>query len=143
MNRPKNIFLIEDDEHDQYFFTLLMRDISYAVIQEVATDGRDALMKLKQITPLPDIIFTDLQMPGMDGVQCLEAIQQIPELRHIPVVVLSTDTTRLDMLRNLGAKAFIRKTVDLDKLKEQVDMLIQLNYEKDKEIADRTFQVVR
>jgi CheY-like chemotaxis protein len=75
--------------------------------------------------PRPGIILLDLNMPRKDGRQALEEIKNDPDLRRIPVVILTTSKTEEDILRayNLGANSFITKPVTFEGLVEIVRQL--------------------
>ncbi|MDV6235744.1 response regulator [Leptospira ellisii] len=64
--------------------------------------------------PKPGFILLDLNMPRMDGREVLKALKGIPELKKIPVIVLTTSREEEDMIQtyDLGANSFIRKPVD-------------------------------
>lgn len=85
-----------------------------------ARDGVEALAFLRRQgkfaeAPRPDIIFLDLNMPRKDGREVLAEIKEEPELKNIPVVVLTTSADEEDILRsyNLHANCFVTKPVDL------------------------------
>jgi CheY-like chemotaxis protein len=75
--------------------------------------------------PRPGLILLDLNMPRKDGRQALEEIKSNPDLRRIPVVILTTSKTEEDVLRSydLGANSFITKPVTFDGLVEIVRTL--------------------
>lgn len=68
--------------------------------------------------PLPNLILLDLNMPGMDGREALQIIKSKPDLRVIPVVILTTSGSQEDVLKcyDTGASSFITKPVNFDKL---------------------------
>jgi CheY-like chemotaxis protein len=72
--------------------------------------------------PRPGVILLDLNMPRKDGREALREIKADPELRNIPVVVLSTSKADEDIAQsyNLGANSFITKPVTFDGLVEVV-----------------------
>ena len=76
---------------------------------------------------LPGIILLDLNMPRMDGRTALKEIRQYPELRKIPIVVLTTSESEEDILRtyDLGVNSFITKPVTFDGLVQVVQVLNQ------------------
>jgi CheY-like chemotaxis protein len=84
-------------------------------------DGREALEYLqRQVArfanaPRPNLILLDLNMPRMDGREFLAAIKQLPDLRDIPVVVLTTSEVERDVVASydLGAAGYITKPVDV------------------------------
>src|SRR5690349_3093073 len=116
MNTPKSIFLVEDDEDDQIFFTMCIENIKNATLYGVANNGREALDKLENSTQLPDMIFMDIKMPRMNGIECLTEIMKTSRIKNIPVVMLSTETSQAQLTRILGAKAFIQKPTNCETL---------------------------
>lgn len=127
MRKPKAILLIEDERTDQMLFEHAIRHIENATLYGIANNGQEALDKLSGAEQLPDIIFTDINMPVMDGVKCLEQLANMPLTKNIPVIVLSTDATKSDIMQQLGAKAFIKKPEDVDLLRERIKHIINLD----------------
>jgi CheY-like chemotaxis protein len=86
-------------------------------------DGDEALDYLHQRgefaeiekAPRPGMILLDLNMPGTDGKEVLQEIREVPELRKIPVIVLTTSTDERDVAAcyELGANSYIEKPVSL------------------------------
>lgn len=140
MNNSKSVLLIEDDEYDQEIFTYILKSIDDVVIYDIAGDGKEALAKLQNAEKLPDIIFTDIHMPRMNGIECLTAIRKKPELEKIPVIVLSTDNTKIEQVKKLGATAFIKKVGDIAKLREMITRIIHLDFDRDIDVANATFK---
>jgi CheY-like chemotaxis protein len=89
---------------------------------------------------LPDFIFCDINMPVMGGVECLTEIIKSQRTKHIPVVILSSDTGQIELIRELGAIAFIAKPDDSLLLKKQIEVVINLDFRADIKIAAATFQ---
>jgi two-component system, chemotaxis family, chemotaxis protein CheY len=87
-----------------------------------AQNGREALDKLKE--QWVDIVFSDIHMPIMTGIELVEAMQKSPELREIPVVIVSTEgsATRIEELKKKGIKGYLRKPFTPEKLR---DVIIQ------------------
>ncbi len=75
--------------------------------------------------PKPGIILLDLNMPRMDGREALKTIKSIPELKKIPVIVLTTSREEEDMFKtyDLGANSFIRKPVEFEAFLETIRAL--------------------
>lgn len=75
----------------------------------LAKNGVDALEKLKN--SWIDIVFTDINMPEMDGITLFNTMSQHPEYKDIPVVIVSTEgsATRIAELRRKGVKGYLRK----------------------------------
>jgi CheY-like chemotaxis protein len=127
-NTPKILFLIDDDPDDQEIFQEAIKVIDKTIICYTASDGKDALSKLHDALLLPDVVFLDLNMPVMNGKDCLKALKQDKVLKHIPVIVYSTssaDKERYNCL-SLGATQYISKppqfNVLVSKLKETLDV---------------------
>lgn len=83
-----------------------------------AANGAEALEKLHGAGV--DLILTDINMPVLDGEGLLRALQVDPELKQIPVVVVSTDSTeqRVDALMGLGARGYVKKPFQPEKLSQ-------------------------
>ena len=118
---PIRILLVEDNPAD---VDLTMESLELCKILHqlhVATDGVDAMEFLRGEgehagAPRPDLVLLDLNLPQMDGREVLAAIKGDPELRGIPVVVLTSSQAEQDVARSydLQAAAFITKPVDLE-----------------------------
>jgi CheY-like chemotaxis protein len=128
MESQKNILLIEDEQSDQFFFRLALKGIANASLYHIASNGLEALTKLTEPGILPDLIFTDINMPVMDGIQCLSEIKKNPSIKNIPVIVLSSDTTAIDVVQKMGAKAFIQKTGDYKMLQMKLEEAINMDF---------------
>jgi CheY-like chemotaxis protein len=76
-------------------------------------------------SPTPDLILLDLNMPRKDGREALKEIKSNPELRRIPVVILTTSKEEADILStyDLGANSFIKKPVTFESLVDVVKTL--------------------
>src|SRR5262249_39875992 len=93
----------------------------------VASDGIEALKFVRneppyENAPRPGLILLDLNLPKMDGRQVLAELKDAPELRSIPVVVLTTSEAEEDILRSydLHANAYVTKPVDFNRFVEVV-----------------------
>lgn len=109
---------VDDDQEDREFFCDALREIDPTIVCLVAGSGMDALSLLKKQTAHPDYIFLDINMPLMDGKQCLKALKTIPEFQDIPVIMYSTSTDS-DEIRecySLGAEDFLIKPHSYEKL---------------------------
>jgi CheY-like chemotaxis protein len=108
--------LVDDDDNDQLCFRRIIEEMRADVNLLSATDGRGALnilMSNESVlrAPPPDLILVDLNMPGMDGFELLNALRASPATRSLPVVVLTTSSSPEDMRRSreLGAQTYIVK----------------------------------
>lgn len=107
----KTLFLIDDDADDQEIFSAALNEVNPSIICYTAINGYDALNQLQTKVVVPDLIFLDLNMPRMDGMQFLKAIKQNESLAAIPVIVYSTSANPKDKkeTNSLGAIKFITK----------------------------------
>jgi CheY-like chemotaxis protein len=108
---PKILFLIDDDPDDKEIFQEALKQIDEEIICYTASDGEDALTKLRDALLLPDVVFLDLNMPVMNGKDCLRELKKDKDLRHIPVIVYSTSSVEREKSNclSLGATHFISK----------------------------------
>ena len=120
---PKHIdiLLVEDDEGDVLLTKKALSNGKIYNSINVAKDGVEALAFLRQegeyaSVPRPDLVLLDLNMPRMDGREALAQIKQDEDLRLIPVVILTTSDSDLDILKSydLQASCYITKPVDLE-----------------------------
>lgn len=116
------ILLVDDDEDDQCIFIDLIKDIRREVQCFTADDGLQALEKLRDLDPVPRLIFLDLNMPFINGFECLERIRQDNRLKAIPVVIFTTSQNDSDRkkAKDNGADLFLSKTADLRSLRDSL-----------------------
>lgn len=125
---PKTILLIDDDVDDRSFFVHALSAIKNVVTVQVADSGRNALAMLENSSWLPDFIVSDINMPVMDGIQCMVEILKCSRTKNIPVVILSSDVRRKDEAIHSGARWFIEKTPDFKKLSAEIEQLINRDF---------------
>lgn len=119
--KPIEILLVEDSPADVRLTQEALRDGKVLNHMSAVSDGIEAMAYLKREGPYrdvqrPDLILLDLNMPRMDGREVLEQIKKDPDLKRIPVVILTTSRAEEDILRsyNLHANCYISKPVDLE-----------------------------
>jgi len=121
-----NILLVDDDADDQLFFLDAISAIDKTVHCDVANNGLEAMMRLNSAS-LPGVIFLDLNMPKMNGYECLQKIKTSDVLKSIPVIIFTTTSNpkEAERSRSLGAANFLTKTSDFRKLKLQLGEILQ------------------
>lgn len=124
MSLPQTILLVEDDQDDKDFFMIALSNISYATLVDIASNGREAIEKLRESAVLPGVIVMDINMPVMNGIECLTEIVNDPLINKIPVLILSSDTHHRERVRQLGVTEFIEKSSDLRKLRDQLEQAL-------------------
>ncbi len=83
-------FLIDDDADDREAFEIALNEIDSKIEYITAASGEEGLKMLDTSEIIPSYIFLDLNMPKMDGWECLREIKKRPQLKHVPVIILST-----------------------------------------------------
>jgi len=128
----KIFFIADDDPDDREIFIEALHGIDEHCKCVTATDGQEALSKLTNgMTYLPDFIFLDLNMPRMNGKECLAEIKKNSKLRKIPVIIYSTSTDKKDIQETmeLGAAFFLQKPNRFDDLSRALANIISKNWE--------------
>jgi len=125
--RPIDILLVEDNPGDVRLTQEALLEGKVLNRIFIAYDGVEALDFLHRrgqfaSAPRPDIILLDLNMPRMDGRECLARIKNDPDLRSIPVVVLTTSEADQDVIRSydMHASCYISKPVDMEQFMKVV-----------------------
>ena len=126
------ILMADDDADDRMLAEDAMRESRLSNTFRCVEDGQELMDYLMhrgkyvgEDAPRPGLILLDLNMPRKDGRQALREIKSDPDLRRIPVVILTTSKTEEDVVRSydLGANSFISKPVTFDGLVEIVRTL--------------------
>ena len=119
--RPLELLLVEDNPGDVRLTREALKSGEVAVNLNVARDGVEALDFLRRrgtfaAAPVPDLILLDLNLPRKNGREVLSEIKSDPELRRIPVLVMTTSRADQDINRaySLNANCYITKPMDLD-----------------------------
>lgn len=125
-SKPITILVADDDSDDRDMIKEALEENRLANDLRFVVDGEDLMDYLLHrnkyadpcSAPKPGLILLDLNMPRMDGREALREIKSNPELRLIPVVVLTTSKAEEDILKtyNLGSNSFVTKPVTFDSL---------------------------
>jgi CheY-like chemotaxis protein len=125
--RPIEVLLVEDDEGDVLMTREALDEGKVMNRLSVVGDGVQAIAYLRQEKPFsdairPDLVLLDLNLPRRDGRQVLAEVKTDPDLRRIPIVVLTTSEAEEDVLRSydLHANAYVTKPVDFDRFVEVI-----------------------
>jgi len=119
--RPIDILLVEDNPGDVRLTRELLKESKIRNSLTVVENGEDALAFLRQEdkyrdATCPDLILLDLNLPRKHGSEVLAAIKSDPELRRIPVVILTTSRAEEDIVKSydLHANCYVSKPVGLE-----------------------------
>src|SRR5262249_43823628 len=119
------ILLIEDNPADVELVREAISEAKLMVDLKLAMQGRDALKQLE--TERPDLILLDLNLPDIDGRDVLRIIKGDPRLQAIPVVVLTTSDSDVDVIRayGLGANSYLTKPVGFERFMQVIGAIEQ------------------
>src|ERR687895_431221 len=127
---PIEILLVEDNPGDARLAEEALKEGKVLNELHHVIDGVEAMQFLHQQqeyahVPHPDLILLDLNLPRKDGREVLAEIKENPELRLIPVVVLTTSEAERDLVRtyHLHANAYVVKPIDLNRFIEVVQAI--------------------
>jgi two-component system response regulator len=131
--RPAIILLAEDDPGDQELTRRALEEGAMRNELHIVTDGEAALDYLFRrgqyqnpaISPRPDLLLLDLNMPKVDGRQVLQHVRADTSLRRLAVVVLTTSQHEEDIIRTyeLGANSYITKPLELRQFMQVIQAL--------------------
>jgi CheY-like chemotaxis protein len=133
MNLHIPILIADDDEDDRYLLKSAFEDCQFENPLFYAENGVEVMDYLlrrnkyqnEEEYPLPGLIFLDLNMPKKDGREALKEIKQHPELRSIPVIVMTTSKAELDIHISYqnGANCYVTKPVSFEQLVSVVQIM--------------------
>lgn len=131
-NRPARVLLVEDNHGDVILTRRAFQESKIANQLHVATTGEEAIAMLSKEgkwaeMETPDLILLDLNLPMMSGQEVLRFIKGAENLRHVPVIILSSSSAEEDVVKsyNLHANGYIVKPVNLGNFNEVVLKLEQ------------------
>lgn len=130
MKKEFTIFYTDDDLDDLDFFTEVIDSMKDNVELVTQNNGKKLLEALHNPPPSPSIIFLDLNMPGINGLDVLAEIRKSNCPKSLPVIILSTsnDDKIIDRSLNLGANFYITKPNDFVSLKKSIEHSININW---------------
>jgi CheY-like chemotaxis protein len=123
VSKPLQLFLIDDDLDDQEIFSMALQHIDKTIQCSMANDGVDALQTLKADPSFkPDFIFIDINMPRMNGIDCLRQIKELGIYGSTKTIMYSTssDPKIIELSKQLGANDFMIKPASLTRLQENL-----------------------
>jgi len=130
VGRPMEILLIEDDILQARLALEAVKRGNFQHRVSIQRDGQDALdfllrRGIYKLAPRPDLILLDLRLPGLDGLDLLAEVRHDPELKSIPVVIMTSSQDEQDRLacEEHSVQAFLTKPVDLEKFLAVVKQL--------------------
>ena len=109
--RLYTLIIVENDEDEQFFIRESIMATGLFKIMAQVHDGNALFEWLAENQTLPDVILSDLNMPGKNGYDIITEIKNTPAYHHIPVIIMSTSSTNstIDKCFALGAAGYIEK----------------------------------
>jgi len=133
------VLLVEDNPADQKLTERAFKKSKQEVNLITVDNGIDAINYLLKIPPFddinkfrtPDLVLLDINMPGLNGKQTLRRIRNSPNLKFVPVIMLTTSSQENDVLESykLGANAYITKPQNMPDFQKFIDNLEQFWFE--------------
>lgn len=123
MNNKRTFLIIDDDQEDCEFFCEAVAELDVYAECHVAKNFEEALSALrKESAVLPNYIFLDLNMPRMNGRECLMELKKDQKLKEIPVIIYSTSSSQKDKeeTREMGAVHFLTKPSEFNTLRREI-----------------------
>jgi two-component system, chemotaxis family, response regulator Rcp1 len=129
-SRPIEVLLVEDSPSDANLTIKGFLNAQIANNLHWVEDGESAINYLREQEEFtnvsrPDLILLDLNLPGMDGREVLTEIKSDPNLKSIPVVIITTSNDEQDILRsyNLSANCYVTKPIDIYQFTQVVQLI--------------------
>ena len=126
-----HVILADDDESDRTNFTEALEESRIKTVVYAVKDGVELMEFLtREDTPVPHILFLDLNMPMKNGLTCLKEIRSIEKLKDVAVAIYSTSSYEKDIEETFhyGANVYIKKPTDFDTLKKVLHKVLSAAY---------------
>jgi CheY-like chemotaxis protein len=131
--KKKYIILAEDDEDDRLFFKEAFHELKLSTELRIAEDGFELMNFLeKPEIDLPQLVLLDLNMPLINGFECLDMMKKNDQLKNIPVIIYSTSDNAEDIKKsyNLGAHYYIHKPINHQQFKIAIKKVLLTDWNK-------------
>ncbi len=116
----KTVFIVEDDEAiGDLLVQAIEQETSYHAV--LASDGFQALKMLRTVKP--DLILLDYGLPGMNGLELYDTIHTVKALKHLPVLIVSAETARIQKEIKARQLPQLQKPFDLANLLQAIERL--------------------
>lgn len=126
MKKSLKILLVEDNliEIMKLKRTISLLDLDH-ILQE-ANNGEEALGILENTSNLPDIVLLDLNMPKISGIEFLKIIKQNDDLKHIPIIILTTSSNQKDLLEcyKIGMSGYVLKPLKYEDYVKKMETVL-------------------
>lgn len=134
------LMLADDDLDDCEMFQLALEEVGANVTLDIFHDGKSLIEFLRNTgSDIPDIVFLDLNMPILNGLEALREIRSDEQLRELSIAIYSTSNTDKDIEETLasGANIYITKPTSFRSLKEVISKVLKINWQYHSSRLDR------
>jgi CheY-like chemotaxis protein len=134
------VLIIDDDEDDRILLREALEEVGCRPECLEAHDGHEALKLLRHANyHKPEVIFLDLNMPRVNGIQCLRELKMDKLLKDIPVIIYTTSKQESDreQTKKLGAEFFLSKPTSFKKLCRILSQLFEAKILSEAKITPR------
>lgn len=134
-NETFHILLADDDADDRQFFSEAIHELKMQHSLKLFNDGRQLMNYLEdpanEDMDIPHILFLDLNMPYMNGMDCLREIRKNPKFNNLSIAIYSTSSSEKDIEETFigGANIYIRKPNDFTTLKKVIKDVVSMNWQ--------------
>jgi len=130
MSKTGPIILIEDDEDDKHIFETIVRELGYKNLILCYENTAEAFVYLCATTDSPFVIFSDVNLPGMNGLDFKAKIDDVPELRKksIPFIFYSTSANQRDINKaytQMTIQGFFKKEDNYEVTKNNIRLILE------------------
>lgn len=129
----KSIILTDDDEDDRDLFRIALQSGHPDITLHTFADGEELRQYMcHDKVPLPDLIFLDINMPRLNGFECLSRLRELYSPRDLPVVMYTTSNQEADQEKSvrLGANLYARKPTDYAALQVLISRVLTINWQE-------------
>ena len=125
------IVCVDDDPDDREIFRDIIREIDSKIELHIACECEDAIHMVSNAELLPDFIFLDMNMPKIDGFECLRILKSIDRIKSVPVIICTTASTKEQRRKaiELGAHDLILKESSYGKMKDALCRVFRKDYQ--------------
>ena len=126
MAKALNILLIEDDAIEVMKMHRVLGGLKMKHTVIEANNGEEAIILLKNKESIPDVIFLDLNMPKLNGIEFLEILKKDDFLKYIPAIILTTSNNHKDILAcyKIGVAGYIIKPLKYDDYVDRITKMV-------------------
>ena len=128
MKKSLQILLVEDDPDDVELFREALKDNQILHSIDVVMQGDEVIPHLEKSSVLPEVILLDLNLPKVPGKELLKVLKSGEPFKNVPVVILTTSSSKADMEYCMceGAEQFITKPTDKEGFDRMVTTIVEI-----------------